>query len=106
VFCRGGESGERASKGVRGTKSPGSILEAAGVEPEKPRVSNVLTACRLWSQLLTREELTDDDRVLVGARWSPRVDRILGEMLEAAGTERRWAGAPNAERSQGMSTSV
>jgi hypothetical protein len=92
VRSSGGESRERASEGS-GDEGPGSILEAAGVEPENRRVSNLLTACRLWSQLLTRRELTDDDRVVLSPRWSPGVDRILGEILEAAGTERRRAGS-------------
>ena len=63
-------------------------MEAAGVEPEKPAFSNVLTARRLWSQLLRLLEFDVDDRVPQSPHETTAIDPILGEMLEAAGTVR------------------
>ena len=64
------------------------MVEAAGVEPEKPGFSNFLTTRRLWSQLLLLLEFDVDDRVPKSPRESAAIDLILGEMLEAAGTVR------------------
>ena len=62
------------------------MVEAAGVEPEKRRFPNYLTACELWSQVVVAPSLTTAWLVLTSPPETTEISPILGEIVEAAGT--------------------
>ena len=67
--------------------SPGrKVVEAAGVEPEKRRFPNYLTACELWPELVSIPSLTTNDLVLGSPHQTAEIVPVLGDIVEAAGT--------------------
>jgi hypothetical protein len=65
------------------------MVEAAGVEPEKRRFPNQLTAYELWSQVVVVPSLATTDPVRNSPRDTPKNLPIRGEIVEAAGTINR-----------------
>jgi len=62
------------------------VVEAAGVEPEKRRFPNYLTACELWSQVVIAPSLTTALLVLSNPPDTAEISPVLGDIVEAAGT--------------------
>jgi hypothetical protein len=60
------------------------VVEAAGVEPEKRRFPNQLTAYELWSQVVVVPSLATTDPVRNSPRDTPKNLPIRGEIVEAA----------------------